>query len=317
MSKKPDSSGTITIRAPAKINLGLRVLSKRPDGYHEVLTLMVPVSLCDVVRLKLSSTGIELRCSDRSLPTGKENLVYRAARLILDECRSEAGVNLELSKTIPVGAGLGGGSSDAAATLLAMNELLGHPLQDYELHRLGTQLGADVPFFLLGRAAMAEGIGDRLTPLDTVPTIWTLVVYPNFQVSTRWAYENLTLTTMPNESKFYVSGEKCAGKVAACRQRLLQRQQLSLEELLPVLDNDFETLIFRHHPQLHEIRRAVLAAGAEAVPMTGSGPTLVGLFASEEETRAASGRLSRREGLVTFVARTIDGRDECPGQMGG
>ena len=306
MSKKPGSAAVIHARAPAKINLGLRVLGKRPDGYHNLLSLMVPVSLCDGLRFERGLQGIELRCPQSDLPTEEENLVYRAAQCILSVCQQSEGIKVELTKKIPVGAGLGGGSSDAATTLVAVNELLGRPLRQRDLYRLGVKLGADVPFFLLGRWAMAEGIGDKLTPIDSVPVLWTLLVQPDFQVSTGWAYENLTLTTKANESKFYLFEPIPEGEIAAVRQRLLDRQELTLEDMLPLLVNDFEPLIFGRYPQLHEVRRTLLAAGARAAPMTGSGPTLAGLFDSEGEARSAYHTLCRRDDVNSFLAHTLD-----------
>jgi 4-diphosphocytidyl-2-C-methyl-D-erythritol kinase len=306
MSKKPNSAASIIAEAPAKINLGLQVLGKRPDGYHNVVSLMVPVSLCDELRFALNPREIELHCPNSDLPTSEENLVYRAAKLALNECRWDGGVRIELSKNIPEGAGLGGGSSDAAATLIAVNQLLGSPMDHGDLHRLAAKLGADVPFFLLGRWAVAEGIGDLLSPVENVPILWTVLLYPNFQVSTRWAYENLTLTSRANGSKFNILGDTYAGEMTASHQKLLDRQGLALEDILPLLVNDFEPLVFGHYPQLHDLKNALLAAGAKAVPMTGSGPTLVGLFRSEEEARAAYYLLQRKEDITTFVAHTLD-----------
>jgi 4-diphosphocytidyl-2-C-methyl-D-erythritol kinase len=316
MSKKLGSARVLTLRAPAKINFGLRVLGGRSDGYHDIMSLMVPVGLFDVVRVQSAPSGIELICPDSDLPTDQGNLVHRAAQLILRDCGSDAGVRLELHKRIPVGAGLGGGSSDAAATLKGVNELLERCLANQDLHRLAVRLGADVPFFLLGGAALAEGIGDRLTPIAAVPEVWTMLVYPGFQVSTRWAYEHLTLTNKTNRTNLQGLGAIPAREVTAYHQRLLGRQSLTLEDLLPCLVNDFEPLVFSHYPQLEEIRQALLAAGARAAPMTGSGPTLVGLFTSEGRAKAAQDEVSGRLGVKSFVAPTIAGdssRDEVVG----
>ena len=306
MSKKRGSLAVISARAPAKINLGLRVLRKRPDGYHDLLSLMVPVSLCDELRLERGAKNIELHCPNSELPANEENLVYRAARSVLSTCQQTEGVKIELTKNIPVGAGLGGGSSDAATTLVAVNALLGSPLKREDIVTLGVQLGADVPFFLLGRWAIAEGIGDRLTALENVPVLWTVLVHPHFQVSTRWAYENLTLTTGPNGSKFNLSGNTSAGEMAASHRQLIDRQHLNFEDILPLLVNDFEPLVFGHYPQLHGLRKALLAAGAKAAPMTGSGATLVGLFASESEARAACDELRHRDDVTSLMAHTLD-----------
>jgi len=307
MSKKPrNSAASVIVEAPAKINLGLQVLGKRPDGYHNLVSLMAPVSLCDELRFELNGSEIELHCPNSDLPTNEENLVYRAAKLTLNECGWHGGVRIELRKHIPEGAGLGGGSSDAAATLLAVNQLLGSPMDHEDLHRLAAKLGADVPFFLLGRWAVAQGIGDLLSPLEDVPILWTVLVYPNFQISTRWAYENLTLTSRANGSKFNILGDTYAGEMTASHQKLLDRRGLALEDMLPLLVNDFEPLVFGHYPQLHDLKNALLAAGAKAVPMTGSGPTLVGLFPFEGEARAAHYSLRRKEDVTAFVAHTLD-----------
>jgi 4-diphosphocytidyl-2-C-methyl-D-erythritol kinase len=153
---------------------------------------------------------------------------------------------------------------------------------------------------------MVEGIGDRLTPIDNVPTFWTVLLHPHFQVSTRWAYENLTLTTGPNESKFNILGDTAAGEMTTSHQRLLERRQLTLEDMLPLLANDFEPLVFGHYPRLHDLRKTLLATAARAVAMTGSGPTLVGMFRAEAEARAAHDLLCRRDDITSFVAHTLD-----------
>jgi 4-diphosphocytidyl-2-C-methyl-D-erythritol kinase len=306
MSKKPNSAASVIAAAPAKVNLGLHVLGKRPDGYHNLVSLMVPVSLCDELRFELNPRKIELHCPNSDLPTTEENLVYQAARLALDECARVGGVTIELRKNIPEGAGLGGGSSDAAATLLAVNQLLGSPMEDGDLYRLAAKLGADVPFFLLGRWAVAQGTGDLLTPVENVPILWTVLLYPNFQVSTRWAYENLTLTSRANGSKFNTLGDTYGGRLTASYQKLLDRQGLALKDLFALLVNDFEPLVFGHYPQLHDLKISLLAAGAQAVSMTGSGPTLVGLFRSEQEARAAHYLLRRKGDITTLVAHTLD-----------
>jgi len=306
MSKSPSSATVITAWAPAKINLGLRVLGKRADGYHDLLSLMVPVSLWDELRFESHSRGLEVLCPSSHLPSGKENLVYRAAQLLMDTCDRHEGVKIELTKNIPVAAGLGGGSSDAAITLLVVNELFGRPLDHEELHRLAGRLGADVPFFLACRPAMAEGIGDRLTPLNILPTLWTVLLHAKFEVSTKWAYENLTLTTETNGSKFYSFENIGSEEVDAYRQRLLGRQQLTSREVVPLLVNDFEPLVFGRYPQLIELKRTLLSAGARTVTMTGSGPTLVGLFDSEKKALTAYDVLCRADDCTTFLAHTLD-----------
>jgi len=306
MSKNPNSAVRFTARAPAKINLGLHIVGKRPDGYHNLISLMVPVNLCDELEFELVPKGIEIRCPNSDLPTNENNLVHRAAQVVLDASRSDIGVRIELTKNIPISAGLGGGSSDAATTLMVVNQMLGNPLKHEDLYHHAANVGADVPFFLLGRWAVAQGIGDSLTPVDNVPTLWTVLMHPHFPVSTRWAYENLTLTTRPNGSKFNSLGSTSAEEMSVSHQKLLERQQLAIEDILPLLINDFEPLVFGRYPELHDLRNALLAAGARAVPMTGSGPTLVGLFTSESKARAAYDFLCGNEDAETYMSHTLD-----------
>ena len=180
------------MRCPAKVNLYLRVVGRRPDGYHEVVTVMQPLTLADTLTVTLAGAGISLRCDRPDLPQGEENLVWRAARQFQEETGLTSGVRLRLSKRIPVAAGLGGGSSDAAGTLLALNELAGKPLPPGDLHRLASRLGADVPFFLAREPAVGRGTGTQLSPVTLLP-YWYLLVNPGVPLSTRWVYENLDL----------------------------------------------------------------------------------------------------------------------------
>ncbi|MBM4296381.1 MAG: 4-(cytidine 5'-diphospho)-2-C-methyl-D-erythritol kinase, partial [Deltaproteobacteria bacterium] len=188
------------IRAPAKINLTLRVVGRRADGYHLLDTIMVPVSLYDEVEIrKLRGVAdkkshvaplIQIRSDHPSVPDDEQNLAYRAARLILAKARSGQPIEIRIRKRIPVGAGLGGGSTDAAATLVGLNRLLNLGYSSRQLERLGLKLGADVPFFVRGRPARARGIGERLEPFRHVGRCWLVIVYPGFPVSTAWVYRN-------------------------------------------------------------------------------------------------------------------------------
>jgi 4-diphosphocytidyl-2-C-methyl-D-erythritol kinase len=175
--------------APAKINLYLHILGRRPDGFHELETLMAPISLADTLDLELAPGGIEFSCSDPSLADAKENLVARAARLFLDEFKLETGVRIHLEKRIPVGAGLGGGSSDAAATLLALRELTGMNCPDEKLTELAARLGSDIPFFIYGLPAVCRGRGEIVEPIALRNNFQGLLVHPGFGVSTPWAYK--------------------------------------------------------------------------------------------------------------------------------
>jgi len=188
------------LAAPAKINLNLRVLGKNDvTGYHDLETWMVPLTLADDLRVELTpSSGIQLTCSDPALDSGSGNLAWRAADLFLRETSSPGGVRLELHKHIPHGAGLGGGSSDAAAVLKGLNELTGHPLDDTALARLAARLGSDVPFFLRAEPALARGRGEILEPRPLPHALDLLLIKPPFAVETAWAYRQWdTDTTVP------------------------------------------------------------------------------------------------------------------------
>jgi 4-diphosphocytidyl-2-C-methyl-D-erythritol kinase len=175
--------------APAKINLYLHILGRRADGFHELETLMAPISLADTLEIELGSGGIEFTCSDPSLADAKENLVTRAARLFLDEFKLETRVRVHLEKRIPVGAGLGGGSSDAAATLLALRRLTKIDCTDEKLAELAARLGSDIPFFIYGQPAVCRGRGEIIEPITLQSNFHGLLVHPGFGVSTPWAYK--------------------------------------------------------------------------------------------------------------------------------
>lgn len=232
---------------------------------------MQPLSLADELNLVPAGPGISLKCDDPGLPQGEDNLVWRAAHLFQRETGMEGGVHITLLKRIPVAAGLGGGSSDAAATLLGLNTMAGAPLNGAGLHRLASQLGADVPFFLTGGPAVGRGIGTELTPLG-LPPYWYLLVNPGVPLSTRWVYENLDLAQLSH---------------------------------LPVLDswdpehpegwvhNDLEGVTLRRFPELAELLAQLGQLGARARAVAGSGPTIFGLFSTREEAHRAGRELRR------------------------
>jgi 4-diphosphocytidyl-2-C-methyl-D-erythritol kinase len=174
--------------APAKINLSLRILGRREDGFHEIETLIAPISLCDEIKIDKNSRGLELHCDDKSIPQGAENLVLRAANSFLQETKAKGGVSIDLKKKIPHGAGLGGGSSDAAATLLALNQLFETKLSRDALATIGSTVGSDVPFFLFESAAICKGRGELVTPTKLPDQLSILLLKPKFAVPSGWAY---------------------------------------------------------------------------------------------------------------------------------
>jgi len=257
----------LLIRSPAKLNLTLDIVSRRRDGYHELVSLMCPIGLYDELRLT-PAHGIEIACTHPGVPVDDTNLAHRAARAFFSCIGRGDGVRIDLTKRIPMGAGLGGGSGNAAAVLLALNRCYGEPLDRGALMALGRPLGADVPFFILGRPAVAQGVGERLAAVERLPPRWAVVVYPGFGISTRETYEGLCREVLePNLA-------------------LTKSENLHNPLLLKVrngpperyLHNDLEAVVLPHHPELIDIKRAMAQNGAAGTLMTGSGSCVFGLF---------------------------------------
>ncbi len=280
---------TLRLLSPAKVNLRLEILKKRKDGYHEVRTLLQKISLYDQLHFTLKKgRGISVTTDHPNLPVGKNNLVYQAVQSIMKKSDYQGGVLIEIEKRVPLGAGLGGGSSNAATTLQAMNQLLEVGLPKKELMRMGLQIGADVPFFFLESAAIASGIGERLRKIE-LPGVWYLLIYPNFEVSTHWAYQNFILTR---------------------RQLRLNLPQLPTtpKEISSLLCNDLEEVVSREYPQIEAMKKMLNSAGALGASMTGSGPTVFGVFSGEEEASEAYKkvkRMVRGKGWVVLNVRSI------------
>ncbi len=263
----------ITIMAPAKINLCISVLGRRPDGYHEVEMLMQMVGLYDEVRVSLGGTGVTVACDAGAVPSGEGNIAWKAASAILKRSGAATGLRVAIRKAIPVSAGLGGGSSDAAAVLTAANILLGTGLDRRQLAETGAGFGMDVPFFFYGPLAKAGGRGEVLTRQRPLPAFWVLLVNPCFEVSTAWVYKNLNLRLTKNVD--------CT-KIA----------RLTVRNIAEGLYNDLETVTAAAHPVIRRIEDELLARGAAGARMSGSGPTVFGIFESEDVCRAAAASLS-------------------------
>lgn len=276
----------LTLKAYAKVNLGLRVLGRRADGYHDLLTVMQPLDLADELTLGDGAEGLEFVCDDPGLSRG--NLVEKAARAYFAALGRPAAARLSLVKRVPVAAGLGGGSADAAAALLGLNALHGGALPPEELLRLARGLGADVAFCLGGVTAVATGVGDRLTPWPEFPLLDYVLVNPGFAIPTAWVYNQLDLTWTKPEGGFNIS-------------RLSSR----LRSWEDILVNDLEEVSMVAYPQLTGIKQALLEAGARFALMSGSGPTVFGVFAGESAAQEAAERLSARQGWWIRVCRGV------------
>jgi 4-diphosphocytidyl-2-C-methyl-D-erythritol kinase len=273
MSKK---KAEIRRLAPAKINLFLRVLCKRPDGYHDLASVMQQISICDELTCSLRQEGITLFCPGTNLPTDEKNLVYRAAWALFEYSGYPGGVNITLGKQIPSAAGLGGGSSDAAATLLALNDLCSLGLSKAELMKLGVKLGADVPFFIFGQTAFATGIGDRLQALENTPKLSMVLINPPFPLSTKTVYENLNFTLTKKENNYSIP------------------RFYALGDVIRELRNDLEAVSMKMHPELAEFKQLLINEGALGALMSGSGPTLFGLFVDESSAREARNAIVKK-----------------------
>jgi 4-diphosphocytidyl-2-C-methyl-D-erythritol kinase len=276
----------LTLRSPAKINLCLSVLGKRPDGYHDVEMLMQMVGLCDEVTVALAPGGISVICDAGSVPSGEGNTAWKAAAEILRISGKNSGLTIAIKKNIPVAAGLGGGSGNAAAVLAAANRLLGAGLNADRLSEIGARIGMDVPFFLSGPTALARGRGEIVTSLPPLPSFWVLLANPGFETSTAWVYKNVNLR---------LTKKVDCNKIA----RLTTARNIAAE-----LHNDLETVTKAAHPVIGEIEEALIAQGALGVRMSGSGPTVFGVFETEAVCRAAAQSLSRK-GWRLYPAVTL------------
>ncbi len=279
----------LRVKAPAKLNIMLKVLGKRPDGYHELVSVMVPVSLYDNIGFSTTDKpGIELTCSGRPMPCGEENLVFRAADAFFRETGKFPHVRLSLDKVIPIAAGLGGGSSDAAVTLRTLNDCYQKPLTKGRLLEISAELGADVPFFSHGSPCIATGIGDELEPLASWPELWYLIVKPSFSVSTAWVYQNFKLELTSNSSADILN--------------LLKKQPFEISRLLK---NDLEKVTASHFPVILTIKKALLEAGAAGASMSGSGPSVFGVFFDRNRLEDAVEILSSMDVGEVFAVRGL------------
>jgi 4-diphosphocytidyl-2-C-methyl-D-erythritol kinase len=289
----------ILAQAPAKINLILRVLGRRPNGYHDLETWMQKLNLYDTIELQLhSGKGIEFSCDNTSIPADETNLAVRAAMAFFQVSKKSKGYGLRinLQKSIPVAAGLGGGSSDAGAVLRGLNVFFDHEFSERQLIELAQPLGADVPFFVVDHdAVLATGIGEKMLPAESVCNCSFVLVNPGVFVSTAWVFQNLTLTSLSKNSKL-----SCFQKHKAV--------SLSLQDM----HNDLEQVTSAKHPEIEQIKRSLLAVGASYVLMSGSGPTVFGVFPDSEKPNGSGLQrivdgLRQEYGEKVFLLRACTG----------
>ena len=278
----------IELFSHAKINLRLDILRKRTDGYHDIRTVFQKVSLRDELEIAISERGIKVICDNPNVPANEDNLAYRAARTMLNRYKVKDGVSIVIKKNIPVAAGLGGGSSNAASTLLGINQLFGLRIAKQELMKIGRDIGADVPFFIFGKTALATGIGDVLETIEMTPELWLLLITPDIPISTAWAYGSFRMgltnkhinITIPNRINH-------------------------LSEIITLLSNDLEKVAIPRYPIIQKIKDELINKGAKGSLMSGSGSTAFGIFKSEDEAKKAHAQLKTHDDWQVHLCHTI------------
>lgn len=266
-------------KAYAKINLGLDVLGVLPNGYHEVKMVMQTVGIYDVLTFEKAAEGIVITTDSGELPTNEDNLIYKAAKLLFDKYNVTEGVRIHLEKHIPIAAGMAGGSTDAAATLKGINELFGLGCDEEELKEIGVKIGADVPYCVMGGTALAEGIGEKLTALSPAPECYLLVAKPDINVSTKYVYEHLDAL----ESYEHPDID---GMVQAI-------EDGSLTGVVQRMGNVLQDVTIPAHPIIEALKERMLELGAAGSMMSGSGPTVFGIFYEKARAREAYEQMVR------------------------
>jgi len=285
---------TLVRRSPCKVNLLLNILRRRPDGFHELETVLQPVPFCDELHFEMAGSGVTLTCSQATLPTGPENLVHRAATALLAAARLRTGVRIHLEKRIPLAAGLGGGSSNAANTLLGLNQLFGNPIDSSKLTELAAGLGSDVPFFLQNNPALATGRGEHVQPTPPFAAlrgVGMLLIHPGFGIPTPWAYQEL--------AKFPAALNGQPGRAA----RLLE--QLNSSDLSAAgreFYNSLEAPALTKHPILALYQEFLRDQGAAAALMSGSGSTTFALAANKDAAAVLREKFLARFGSANWTA---------------
>lgn len=295
VGKRPEGGKPVKelhLNAYAKVNLTLDVGQERPDGYHEIESVMHTIALHDSITLREAGSGTEVIVQDGAeVPADHRNLVARTAEVLREMFGVARPLQIELTKRIPVSAGLGGGSSDAAVTLLGLAQMWKLRLDGREVLALATKLGADVPFFLEGGGAVARGKGERITYLPPLPTTWMVLARPRTEVSTAWAYRQLPAGGM-------LSQPPTAAMIEAVKRE-------DVREVGRLLHNVFEDILFRHHPVIANLKARILRGEAYGASMSGTGPTVFGLMANEAAAKKTADDLRSLPDVDVFVTRTF------------
>lgn len=284
-------NSNLTLRSFAKINLSLRVLGKRADGYHDVVTQLQTISISDELRfVRRDDDELLLTCSDPSIPTDARNLVVRAGHVLREAASMRGGANIELIKHIPTEAGLGGASSNAAVALLAFSSLW--KVERVDLIEIAKKLGSDVPFFLIGGRALGQGTGASVSSLNDCETKYLIVISPSVRVSTSAAYRALNRASLTTSNTDFILADSSAEPIS------IDCDQLALH-------NDFEAVIFEIEPEIERAKKALLQSGADGALLAGSGSSVFGIFANEKARQSALERLECELGWRVFPCETL------------
>jgi len=287
----------LTLKSPAKINLSLEVLKKREDGYHQIFSLMQAVDLCDELILQKREKGVVIRCDHPDCPSDESNLAFQAASMLLEEEKIDEGVSIHIKKKIPISAGLGGGSSNAALTLKGINQLFKLQLSDRKLHALACRIGSDVPFFLYSAQALIKGRGEEIEPINMYGDYWLILVCPHFKVSTKWAYQNVKISLTKRGKEVNLKN--------------LENRSLFFKAL-PSFGNDLEEVVSKRHPVIQKIKESLKNSGALKSSMSGSGPTVYGVFDRKPQAEEVVRKLLRGDWFaeskaLIFLTQPITG----------
>lgn len=281
----------LRLHAYAKINLTLDVLGDRPDGYHDIETILHTVELHDTIILREDGTDITLRCTSPDVPEERQNIVHRAAHLLKETFQIPRGVEIELTKHIPVASGLGGGSSDAAVTLLGLAQMWKLRVDDRQLMELGSKIGSDVPFFLVGGAALAMGRGERVRMLPPLPTTWVVIARPIIHITSEWAYKALD--------------HGAARKRPATSEVVRALEAEDARAVGRLLCNAFEDVVIAHHPVVKTIRDRMTAHHPLGVSLSGTGPAVFAMVANEAAAKDIGAVMAELADVEVLVTRTF------------